>query len=74
MDGFRADAFTAGKSFELFVRMRNTVTAHHGLDSFGQNFPGLIQIGGNGLFVQTELVHAAFQSGVADNAVAEGDA
>ena len=33
----------------MFVGVRYTVAAHHGLDGFGEHFPGVIDVGGNGL-------------------------
>ena len=72
---FLGDAvLAAGEGLELLVRMRHTVAAHHGLNGFGEDFPGVVEVGGDDLLVDLELAEAARQGVVADEAVAEGDA
>ena len=54
-------ALAARQSLELFVGLRNTVAAHHGLNGFGEHFPGAVDVVGNNLLVEFELAQTTFQ-------------
>ena len=42
MNGLRRDTLAAGERLKLFIGMRHTVAAHHGLDGLGEHFPSVI--------------------------------
>ena len=61
----------AGHFLELFVSTSHTVTAHHGLDRLSQHFPCVVQVFGQTLFVQLQLVQAGHERGVSQSGVAQ---
>ncbi len=49
------DRLTARKDFELFVRLRNAVTAHDRLNWFGHDFPGIVDISCNCFWISLQF-------------------
>ena len=75
MDFFAADVFFAAcQCFEFFIGLFDAVAAHHGLDGFGEQGPGGIQIGGKRCRVGFEFVEAAQVRRPAEQGVAAGHA
>ena len=46
---------SSGHFLEFFIRARNAVAAHHGLDRLGQYLPGAVQILGQTFFIELQL-------------------
>ena len=55
MNGLRRDTLAAGERLKLFIGMRHTVAAHHGLDGLGEHFPSVIEVFGKLVFVELQF-------------------
>ena len=66
-----SDALAARDFLELFVSALHAVAAHDGLDRLGQHFPGGVQVVGQRLFVQFQLVQTGQQRAVGQRGVAQ---
>src|SRR5690348_11980298 len=64
------DALAARQRLQLLVGFGQAVAAHHGLDRFGEHFPGYVEVGNDAVAIDFELAEALFERGESDQRVA----
>ena len=69
-----AHGLATGDFLEFFIGALHAIAAHHGLDRLGQHFPSGVQVGGQGFFVEFELVQAGHQRGIGQRGVTQAHA
>src|SRR3546814_506064 len=69
---FAIDALATRQGLKLFVRLRQAIAAHDGLNRLGQDFPAGIDVVIDGGCIQFQLVQAAQASVISNGAVTEG--
>lgn len=75
LDGCLVDAVvSAGEFFEFLIRFLDAVFAHDGLDWLGQDFPGVVEIGGKDRLVELEFTKPFQRRAVGNQTIAKTNA